>query len=319
MVTFVTPPANPAAGLSRRATHDRDLHQRQRHLPELRRSGTMRAMLGQMPDQELLEAVIRLAREAGESLMLPAFRGGTVASRDKPDGSIVTETDFACQDFFQRRLSELTPGISLLSEEMPEETAAQIAEPSASWHAESVWCLDPLDGTGNFAAGFPCFAISLALLRRGTPLLGVIHDPVRGETFSALAHRGAWLNGQPIRAGAGEPLAEAIGFLDFKRLPATLASRLAATPFCRSLRNIGSCALEWAWLAAGRARFIIHGGEKLWDYAAGALIAAEAGCMTSDFEGRPLFPRDELDSPVLAAASPALHEELSALVASPKS
>ncbi len=280
----------------------------------------MRAMLDPAPDQELLETVVQLAREAGESLLLPAFRGGTVASRDKPDGSIVTETDFACQDFFQRRLAALTPGISLLSEEMPEETgAAQIAEPSTPWHAEGVWCLDPLDGTGNFAAGFPCFAISLALLRRRAPVLGVIHDPVRGETFSALAHRGAWLNGQPIRAEANEPLAEAIGFLDFKRLPGALASRLAATPFCRSLRNIGSCALEWAWLAAGRARFIIHGGEKLWDYAAGALIAAEAGCMTSDFEGRPLFPRDELASPVLAAVSPALHEELRALMTSPRS
>ncbi len=272
-------------------------------------------MTKEKDDLSRLHALGELLCEAGQRILMPAFAegvAGTMRSQAKADGSLVTETDTACQRFIRQRLESLAPGIPLLGEEMSEtRQREQLA-------LSEYWCLDPLDGTGNFAAGFPCFSVSLALMREGRPRLAIIHDPVRGETFLA-AEGGAWLNGQPIRAGANEPLAEAIGFLDFKRLPATLASRLAATPFCRSLRNIGSCALEWAWLAAGRARFIIHGGEKLWDYAAGALIAAEAGCMTSDFEGRPLFPRDELASPVLAAASPALHEELGALMASPKS
>jgi len=260
-----------------------------------------------------LRALGELIREAGNRMLMPAFgaaaSGPAMRSQSKTDGSLVTETDTACQRFIQRHLQSLAPDIPLLGEEMSE--TRQLAHMARSEY----WCLDPLDGTGNFASGFPCFALSLALVRSGRPRLAAIHDPVRDETFLAAEGRGAWLNGTPIRANAATTLAEAIGFVDFKRLPARLAGRLAATPFCRSQRNMGSCALEWAWLAAGRGAFIVHGGEKIWDFAAGALIAAEAGCQMSDFDGLPLFPPPALSSPVLAAASSSLHAQLRNLIA----
>lgn len=85
---------------------------------------------------------------------------------------------------------------------------------------------------------------------------------------------------------------------------------MATKPAYRSQRNLGSCALEWAWLAAGRGHFIIHGGEKLWDFAAGSLLAREAGSIVGDFSGDSLFPCDTLSSPILAACNRSVHASL---------
>ncbi len=266
-------------------------------------------MTKQKDDPGLRRAIERLLRDAGRRILLPAFRHGLNHATTKADGSIVTETDTACQDFIQHQLRGLEPGIPLLGEEMGEQLQHQCLD------CNEFWCLDPLDGTGNFAAGFPCFSLSLALMRGGSPHLACIHDPVRDETFTAVLGAGAWLNGEPAPKPADRDLNEAIGFIDFKRLQPELAARLVRKQAWRSQRNIGSCALEWAWLAAGRAAFIIHGGEKLWDFAAGALIAAEAGCATTDFQGRSLFDPPVLQCPVLAAATPMLHHRLLRLVA----
>jgi len=104
-------------------------------------------------------------------------------------------------------------------------------------------------------------------------------------------------------------------------LPVLLASSISnvwnrhkKNSFCkknlyRSQRNIGTCALEWAWLAAGRGHFIVHGGEKIWDYAAGSLIAEEAGCQVSNFSNGALFDRLKMTQSILAA-SPAIHQPL---------
>jgi myo-inositol-1(or 4)-monophosphatase len=257
---------------------------------------------------ELRSAIESVLRDAGRNILLPAFVRGRNQAAIKADGSIVTETDTACQDFIRDRLRELVPGIPLLGEEMGEQRQRECLD------RDEYWCLDPLDGTGNFAAGFPCFALSLALMRRGAPHLACIHDPIRNETFSAELDAGAWINGKPLSKQPDRSLNESIGFIDFKRLEAGLAARLVRNQGWRSQRNIGSCTLEWAWLAAGRARFIIHGGEKIWDFAAGALIACEAGCLVTNFQGRGLFDRPALQHPVLAAASPTLHRGLLALV-----
>jgi myo-inositol-1(or 4)-monophosphatase len=94
-----------------------------------------------------------------------------------------------------------------------------------------------------------------------------------------------------------------------------LAAYVATQPAYHSQRNIGSCALEWAWLAAGRAHFIVHGGQKIWDFAAGSLLASEAGCSVGDFEGAPLFREQQLSSPVIAASNADLHGQLLAYIA----
>ena len=152
--------------------------------------------------------------------------------------------------------------------------------------------------------------VEKVLIENGHVQLACIHDPVRQESFTARRGGGAQLNGRVIRCSNEDKLANAVGFIDFKRLDQETAKRIAAKRSYRSQRNIGTCALEWAWLAAGRAQFIIHGGEKIWDFAAGSLIAEEAGCQVGNFSAEPLFPRQGLSSPILATCMPSLQREL---------
>jgi myo-inositol-1(or 4)-monophosphatase len=213
-----------------------------------------------------------LVEEAARQEIAPRF--GHVAAGKKGDGSLLTDADLGTQRRLVNALATLTPDIPVLGEEMPAEVQAKhLADGETGF-----WCLDPLDGTGNFVAGIPVFAVSLALVRAGGTVLGVVHDPVRGETFTAARGHGAWLDGVPLEpVGVPESLADASGLVDFKRLPAALATALATRPPYRSQRSFGSVALDWCWLAAGRCHVYLHGGQRLWDYAAGSLILAEAG------------------------------------------
>ncbi|MFQ5346168.1 MAG: inositol monophosphatase family protein, partial [Mariprofundus sp.] len=240
-------------------------------------------------ENSTLNAMTDILEQAGQQIILPAYHSLIHAST-KADGSVVTETDLASQRFIQHALEQLNRTIAFLGEEMTETEQSACLQQSGGRY----WCLDPLDGTSNFTAHFPGFAISLALIENGMVQLACIHDPVRCETFSAIRSQGACMNGQPVRASDQNRVQNTVGFIDFKRLSTPLVVKLATQPVYRSQRNIGSCALEWAWLAAGRGHFIIHGGEKIWDFAAGSLIAEEAGCTVGDFTGKPLFPGKSL-------------------------
>jgi myo-inositol-1(or 4)-monophosphatase len=146
--------------------------------------------------------------------------------------------------------------------------------------------LGPLDGTSNFAAGIPYFCVSLALLRQGEVELAIIYDPLREECFSAERGKGAWVNGEPLRAPqASRPLKQGIALIDLKRLTPELAARVVTHPPYSSQRNLGSGALDWCYVASGRVDVYLHGGQKLWDYAAGQLILAEAGGHASTLNG----------------------------------
>ncbi|MDX8402007.1 MAG: inositol monophosphatase family protein [Mariprofundaceae bacterium] len=263
-----------------------------------------------MRTERLLRDCIAIVEEAGHRIALPAFRESIVA-KAKPDGSVVTKTDRDCQRFIAERLARLDGAIAFLGEEM-----AAAEQQARLDRGGRCWCLDPLDGTSNFVAGLPLFAISLALIEDGRPVLACIHDPVRGETFHAMAGGGARLSDAggdtSIRTRGPERLKEAVGFLDFKRLERSLAAGLAAGQPARSLRNLGSCALEWAWLAAGRGAFIVHGGEKIWDFAAGALLAVEAGAVVTDFAARPLLAEALPAASPILAATPAIHPQIHA-------
>jgi len=243
--------------------------------------------------------------QAGNDIVLPAYKAN-VETTTKVDGSVVTETDLACQHYIQQHLQALDADIAFLGEEMSEDEQLECLHSSNG----SFWCLDPLDGTTNFATSLPGFALSLALIKNGKVELACIHDPVRRETFTASYNGGAHLNGEIIHASSETETSNAVGYVDFKRLDRETAIELACNKIYRSQRNIGSCALEWAWLAAGRGQFIIHGGEKIWDFAAGSLIASEAGCFAGDFTGTSFFPATALSSPVLAACSGPVHETL---------
>lgn len=246
-----------------------------------------------------LKPVIALLRETAAHEILPRFR--RVRSERKADGSLVTEADLAVQRRIAEGMARAFPGIPLLGEEM----AASDQERLLGAGGSPVWVLDPLDGTSNYACGFEGFAISLALIEGGVPVLGAILDPVRDQCFHAAKGGGAYLDDEPIRPFApGPDLGDCLAMLDLKRLPPERVPALLRKGGFRSQRNLGAVALEWCWLAAGRFQLYLHGGQKLWDYAAGRLIAGEAGVPSLLYRPFGTEPAEGLDlGPRLAVAA----------------
>lgn len=209
-------------------------------------------------------------------------RFNRVDTEIKADGSIVTEADRAMQQRAQSEFEKLFPQYGFLGEEMS--TSDQLAQIENA--GEGLWILDPLDGTSNFAAGIPYFAVSLALIVNRHAVLGIVYDPVRREFFHALAGQRAWLNGQVLgRRRPLTPLSKGIGLVDYKRLSPALAQRLASDPPYSSQRSFGSVALDFCWIAAGRGHVYLHGRHDLWDYAAGMMILTEAGGYSVTLQG----------------------------------
>jgi myo-inositol-1(or 4)-monophosphatase len=230
------------------------------------------------PDPNLIGNILR---EIAASEIMPRFHRALAAQ--KADGSLVTETDLAVQRRIVEAIAREFPSTPLLGEEMTDDDQQRLLAEADT----GVWILDPLDGTSNYACGFPGFAISLAFVERGEAALGVILDPVRDECFSAVRGRGAFLNGESIRPAApGRTLEDCLAMIDMKRLPPERIPALFRPGGFRSQRNLGSVALDWCWMAAGRYQIYLHGGQKLWDYAAGRLIANEAGAATRLYAGR---------------------------------
>jgi len=225
-----------------------------------------------------LERLSELLRHVAETEIMPRFHHTTTHA--KADGSLVTEADLAAQQRVCEELGRDWPDIPVLGEEM----SVQVQERLLDDADVGVWCLDPLDGTSNYAYGFPYFCVSLALLRGGEPVLGCIFDPVHDECFCAERGVGAFCDGRPLRLSSQRTeLRDCLAIVDLKRLPKEdLPSMGGQSPF-RSQRNLGSVALDWCWLAAGRIQLYLHGGQKLWDYAAGQLIASEAGASSRLF------------------------------------
>jgi myo-inositol-1(or 4)-monophosphatase len=253
-------------------------------------------------DAPLIEPVLAVVRSVAAREIMPRYL--KVAHSRKADGSLFTEADLAAQDALQAELTRLVP-VPLLAEEMtPQEQAVQWLEGDAG-----LWCVDPIDGTSNFVNGLPYFAVSVALMRQGRPVLGVIYDPVADEAFHAARGCGAYLNGERLPIKTYVPvLKNAMAGLDLKRLDRRLAQSLATAPPYMSQRNYGASTLEWCYAAAGRFDVYLHGGQRLWDYAAGALIMSEAeGSICSldhdDFWAAPLWRRS-----VIAALDPVLFE-----------
>lgn len=247
----------------------------------------------------LLPEVEALVRRVAAEEVMPLFL--QVVREHKSDGSALSAADLAAQRFLAAELAKLAD-LPILGEEMNEdEQRAAIAAGE-----DGLWCFDPIDGTTNFLVGMPLFAVSVALVRRGRAVLGVTYAPHTDEMFTAVAGGGARLNGEPLPLRQGEAeLGRAVALVDLKRLPRPLAMFLAAEPPYYSQRNLGSSVLEWCYLAAGRADLLLHGGERPWDYAAGALILREAGGGVSgfaddEFDAAPFWRR-----PVIAALDPA--------------
>ncbi len=249
-----------------------------------------------------LVAIEDIVRSASKSNLWVYYTQSTASY--KADGSIVTEADLAMQQALTSALHKRYPQVLMLGEELSEQEQSEVMQSGADY-----WCLDPVDGTTNFHATLPLFSVSLALVSQGEILLAIVYDPIRNEFFSALKNKGFWVNQERITRPEQPPtLARAIAFIDFKRLSRELGiSLIEDTPY-KSQRNIGTCALEWGWLAAGRANLLLHGREKFWDYAGGVLLTEESGGMCQTFDAEPIFNNTLAPRSIIAASNPQLFE-----------
>ncbi|MDT8283569.1 MAG: inositol monophosphatase family protein [Gammaproteobacteria bacterium] len=245
-----------------------------------------------------IEKLKLLVKIAAKEELLSDFGHSTFECKD--DGSVITPADLAMQDRLEKELKQFWPQYELLGEEMTEAEQQKVIDKDEADEIEGYWCVDPLDGTSNYAAGLPFFAVSIALIINRQQQLGLIYDPIRDEMFTAIKGQGAYLNDQLLHYSGlhscqkftgGEPAKNkpVMAEIDIKRLPEKLAIKLVAENFCASQRNIGSSAIDWCWMSAGRFDIYLHGGQKMWDYAAGSLIFSEAGGHSISLDGQSVF------------------------------
>ncbi len=256
---------------------------------------------------EITDAASTIAREAGA--LLREYRQRGFATEYKGDVDLVTEADRASEKLIVERLREVFPAHGVYGEEG---TRSNIDR-------EYRWYIDPLDGTTNFAHGFPVFCVSMGLERRapslahdadGEIVAGVIYDPLRDELFTAEKGKGAYLNGGAIHVSRVAELAEALlatGFPSRKRHEnPNIHFYQEITLRSHGVRRAGAAALDLAYTACGRLDGFWEFNLNPWDTAAGALLVMEAGGSISTFDGGPF----RLDSNEVLATNGLLREEL---------
>ena len=198
--------------------------------------------------------------------------------------NLVTEADLAAEAAIVALLAAATPEVAVMTEET---AATHSLERSGRF-----WVVDPLDGTTNFAHGFPLFAVSIALLDHGRPQAAAIYLPILDELFCAVRGAGAWLNGRTIRVTDTAELIASLIATGFpyeveRTLPAVLRQLAAMLPRVRDIRRAGAAAVDLAYVACGRLDGFYEMCLQPWDTAAGWLLVEEAGGRVSDFSGAP--------------------------------
>jgi myo-inositol-1(or 4)-monophosphatase len=226
---------------------------------------------------DFLPAMAEIARQAGALLM--EYFTQHVRVEYKGEADLVTVADRKSEILIRERITQRWPSHSILGEEQG------LAETGSDYR----WYVDPLDGTTNFAHGFPVFCVSLALEHKGRRIAGVIFDPTRNELFSAGQGSGAFLNGQRIHVSRIADLAEclvATGFPSHKRHKnPNIFFYHQITLRTHGVRRAGSAALDLCNVACGRFDGFWEFNLNPWDTAAGALLVEEAGGEVSDFHG----------------------------------
>jgi myo-inositol-1(or 4)-monophosphatase len=248
-----------------------------------------------------------IARQAGG--VLRGFYEKGVATEYKGEADLVTEADRASEKLIGERLLAAFPEHGVYGEEGTRDRL----------EAEFRWYIDPLDGTTNFAHGFPAFCVSMGLERRapglaaeadGEMIAGVVYDPLRDEMFSAERGRGAWLNGRRLAVSKTKVLAESLtatGFPSTKRHGnPNIHFYQEITLRSHGVRRAGSAALDLAYVAGGRLDGYWEFSLKPWDTAAGVLLVEEAGGVVTHFDGG----RWTLDSRETLASNGLIQPEL---------
>jgi myo-inositol-1(or 4)-monophosphatase len=255
-----------------------------------------------------------IAREAGARLR--EFFAQGVETEYKGDVDLVTVADRTVEKLIRTRLGEAFPEHGVYGEEGTRERM----------EGEFRWYVDPLDGTTNFAHGFPQFCVSLGLEHRpvqnaresaaeqdGKIVAGVIYDPMRDELYTAEEGRGAWLNGKPMHVSRIEDLAESLvstGFPSRKRHESpNVHFYQEFTLRSHGVRRAGSAALDLAYVACGRLEAFWEFNLNPWDTAAGVLLVEEAGGLLTDFAGGAF----QLNSKEVLASNGLIHAEMVAL------
>lgn len=238
----------------------------------------------------VLELAVRLAREAG-GLQRERYESAISIGTKSTPTDLVTEVDHACEKLIVDALRSERPGDAILAEEGSAEGRA--GDP---WR----WVIDPLDGTVNYAHGYPRFCVSIGVEREGSREVGVVYDPLLDELFTGVRGGGARRNGRPIRVSQETELGRgliATGFAyDVKRTSGNLDHFVRFARASRGIRRDGSAALDLCYVACGRLDGFWELSLHPWDVCAGALIVEEAGGRVSDFSGAPLPDAGQLVS-----------------------
>ncbi len=253
---------------------------------------------------EFLEVALEAAREAGAVLLSEHSRPQKISY--KGDVDLVTETDKRSEAIVVGRLRREFPDHRIVAEE---------GSGGAAGASRYEWHVDPLDGTTNFAHGYPCFAVSIALLEDGQPLVGVVFNPVSDELFSAARGEGAFLNEKPIRVSEMKKLTTSLvatGFPTHKRGEnVNIHYYWQFTLRSHGVRRDGSAALDLCSVACGRFDAFWEFGLNSWDTAAGILMISEAGGKVTDLRGGSYRP----GGPDLLVTNGHIHAEMQQMMA----
>ena len=217
-----------------------------------------------------LNTACQLAREASKHILQNIDRLDRIKVQQKAADDYVTSVDKSIEQLIIMKIQELYPEHDILTEESGKHGS----------NGEYLWVIDPIDGTSNFISNIPIFAISIALLHNNEPVIGVIYQPMTDELFSACQGQGAKLNNTRIRSSDSNHITHLLLSLPKgSRVPDDLPSKVLKplkTEYPR-IRALGSAALSLAYQAAGRSQMFYGRNLKLWDIAAGLIIAKEAG------------------------------------------
>jgi len=250
-----------------------------------------------------LDVAIETAREAGDILLAEFDRPVKISYKGEVD--IVTQADKRSEQAIVSRLRTHFPKHSIVAEE----GGGSESESPFRWH------VDPLDGTTNFAHGYPCFCVSLGLEEAGELSVGVIYQPVSGELFTAAKGEGAYLNQKKIEVSGIEKLATSLlctGFPSVKRSQnPNIHYYWDFTLRSHGVRRDGSAAMDLAAVACGRFEGFWEFGLHTWDVAAGVLLVREAGGTVTRFDGQPY----RLGDRELLASNSRVHEEMKEVAA----
>jgi myo-inositol-1(or 4)-monophosphatase len=250
------------------------------------------------PNFEYVPRITAIAREAGALLMQHFDQHIQIEYKGEAD--LVTVADRKSEALIRERICVQFPGHDILGEE----------EGFRDTGSEYRWYVDPLDGTTNFAHGFPVFCVSMALQHKGSMIAGVCYDPTRDELFAAEHGKGAYLNERSIRVSKISRLAESLvstGFPSHKRHKnPNIYFYHQITLRSHGVRRAGSAALDLCSVACGRYDGFWEFNLNPWDTAAGVLIVEEAGGRVTDFQGGPF----QLNSRETLASNGLIHDEL---------